>query len=125
MTDTADFAALCAAIDEGRDDQLPILADWLEEAGDRRSVGLRAIGGDRQPVRDCRNIAGNVYWSHQWYTNGHETPWPGDKVGTNWVPTSVFNKMAQRCSASLGPGGCVCFPSRSAAFLALAEALTT
>lgn len=35
--------AFCAAIDAGDDSLLPILADLLEETGDARAAGLRAV----------------------------------------------------------------------------------
>jgi len=43
-TDTT-YASLCSAIDDGDDTALPALADWLEERGDPRAEGMRLITG--------------------------------------------------------------------------------
>jgi hypothetical protein len=84
MTTTDTIDRLCAAIDAGRDDLLPILADALEDAGRTAEAnGLRRIGGQRPHRPRLRG---------QWR-------FPG-AGGGHW------------------------YPSRSAAYLALAVALT-
>lgn len=105
---TPDIAALRVAIDEGDNDTLPILADALEEAGDRLAQGVRL----------CR---------HVWLcTDSDESPqqWriglgkPEGEVGEYFVGYSNLRVDWQR----IGGWGQY-YPSRSAAYLALAEAL--
>lgn len=115
MTDTADFAALCAAIDEGDDGQLPILADWLNDAGDPRAGGAAEVlsrlaahppgqitsdwvGARRTACRRC----GHYGATHLISVAGDDGHWWEEAV------CILCGRME---------------PTRSAAFLALAEAL--
>lgn len=109
------FDILCAALDRGDDTALVPLADYLEEMGDTRAAGLRLVG-DRRPAR-----AGVLGWVWLEYDGGSATVPASillrmpehDKVLTIWRST-IRSQIMQRG-----------YPSRSVAFLALAEALVT
>jgi len=112
-TMTSDFLALCAAIDAGDDSALPALADWLEEAGDPRAAGLRrfahrpALEIDAQPCR----MAG--LWA--WHILSDEY------VGC--LAREVFLRLRKAGHGVQWAGKRALYPTRSAAYLALAEAL--
>ncbi len=118
MTTHPDLPAILAAVDAGDDGVLPILADLLEEMGDRRAAGLRAsqVGDALCPVDLVRHDTG-----HRW---GWLTDDEGSAGGAFLAP-GVFARLrggkayreSKRWLASRG------YPTRSAAYLALAEAL--
>ena len=62
MTVTQDYAALCNAIDDGDDSALPILADWLEEQGDRRAEWLRILIEDGKMPSRINSLDGMGNW---------------------------------------------------------------
>lgn len=113
---TTDHTALLAAIDAGDDSALPTLADLLEERGEVRAAGLRSlIGSGRQPGRYSeRPVSSPWYWSaaEAARQTPEEIPWHamGLLRGVGWdrYEDGVW---------------WVCYPTRSAAFLALARAL--
>ncbi len=113
---THDIDLLCRVIDAGDDTALPALADALEDAGDERAAGLRVLG-DRWPLEPWWNLAGAG-----WRWVGAD---PDDIQHVNWLPYDVFLALppGHRFPAPDGvPGlGSMDYPSRSAAFLALAE----
>lgn len=94
------FTAICAAIDDGDDAALLPLADWLEEQGDPRADALRQT-------------------LPRPYVNGLKRAW-----WTRLRLGSLACIHAQiPCEERRGEGTLV-YPTRSAAYLALAEALT-
>jgi len=104
---TSDIARLRALVDEGDDSVLPILADALEEAGDARAAGLRsAIARGYAP---CPRWDGEWSWHKEWCLGRPEAAPPSEAVdrinGTDVASVSIH-------------------ASRSAAFLALAAALS-
>lgn len=110
---TPDIRTLCAAIDAGDDTALLALADAMEEGGDGRMVGVRkAI------------LCGYVPMIYSWCREGNYptytgfTPSPG-----SIVPAKVWDRLTgwRSRNGSLT----ACYYSRSAAFLALAEALAS
>ena len=112
MADT--IAALRAAIDAGDDSALPILADAMEEAGEGRlAAGLRH-------VRDScyRPYGSQGGWS--WY---YTDPGESRRGPPGWPPLHGYEVdlwgLARRWMWGWSPH----YPTRSAAFLALAEAL--
>lgn len=58
ITHESDLAALCAAVDDGDDDALSVLADWLEERGHDTTRLRRAIEGSKSP----QACAGRHWW---------------------------------------------------------------
>jgi hypothetical protein len=119
MSATAsDLAALRAAIDAGDDSALLPLADALEEMSDPRAAGLRT---NHRPLQ----CDGHVRWE------GTGLTVLGDYDGP-YLPRALIDAMG---AGTLCPDGASAadpaawwhwreFSSRSAAFLALAEALT-
>lgn len=116
-----DAAALCAAVDAGDDGALPYLADALEEEGNPRAAGLRA----------CAFLG----WRPRASTNKHHTLWHWDR----WEGDGrgVFDGGSYHPTSTLAPEQLARLPgvqtrsqrrqdhlTRSAAFLALALALT-
>lgn len=101
------FAALCAALDAGDDTALPILADALEEADSPLSAGLRAIPPDARPLHSLDRT-----W--RWFSAGW---WEDDR---STVAEAVFNRLPAGSPGATWRD----YPTRSAAFLAIAEALT-
>jgi hypothetical protein len=114
ITLTPDIAALCAALDDGDDSALPILADALEEADPVEAAGILwpegffrrrrvpALAADRRAVM---SLAVRRFTAGLRLIRGHS---PGDSpAGYFWgdEPAEVY----YRC--------------RSAAMLAVAEAL--
>lgn len=106
-------AYLLAAIDEGDDIALPILADWLEEAGDARAGHVREEG-ELNPPR--QQEGGAVYL--------RSAVEPSRAGG--WLPHSFFPRLAGGVLLAPSPGQPErrLYPTRSAALLALAEALS-
>ncbi len=122
MTTIHDIAALCAAIDDGDDSALPILADALEEAGDPRAGGLRKC-----PPLFRWDMDGMFGW---WYLPFLVENYPEDRFG--WSEHSVTAEQAEALrlaghppyQATTGETTCVrCWRTYSAAYLALAEVL--
>ena len=124
-TMTPDIIALCAALDAGDNSVLPILADALEEAGDARADGIR-LCVDRQPyrvfARSGRGMEVIALWQWVEYSRHDEF-----RAGSS-VPAAAFKNLKdgksmnaqvtrKRVSKRLG------YPTRSAAYLALATAL--
>ena len=115
MTATSDIAALCAAIDQGDDvAQLP-LADALEEQGDDRATGLR-------PSPEWYAMPGapeRIHGMWGWCLGGGHDP----AEYPSWVPSQLFRRIAGRPHIGAYGAQWVLFPSRSAAYLALAAAM--
>lgn len=117
MTTTTDYAALCAAIDAGDDGALLPLADWLEETGDPRAAGMRRASAFRAGhwlgLKD-----GPAHWCSL-----------GSNPQRSGLDDEVFDRLAggevhvteQRRYEQFRQR---VYPSRSAAYLALEEALT-
>lgn len=115
---TPDILILCAAIDAGDDSLLPALTDVLKRAGDSRATPLAMLGvlrirqhSDRAlPVRSPRQV-GDVW---VWRRFGHTFDNVVESIFwrlEGWIP-GYGNTQLERA-----------YPTRSAAFLALAEAL--
>lgn len=106
-----DLAALCAAIDAGDDSALLPLTDLLEEIGDPRAAVLRGSLPHEQPLRG----------PNSWVIESRFLPrrvW--GRLGGG---SGVTNNLPEPDGGH--PGGLIRhYPTRSAAYLALAEALT-
>lgn len=123
MTDTLTFdaLALCAAIDGGDDTALPILADWLEEAGDARAAGMRLAGRHRPQLLHppfLRSASDLYCWLP-----------PDERPDRNLLPcvlpAHVYARLMPPATSRLSHRVLArAYPTRSAAFLALAEALS-
>jgi hypothetical protein len=112
MTATGrDLAALTAALDAGDDTALPALADALEEAELRRAGAA--------PPEARPDVPGCYRWG--WRRDGEASP-PGAIFARllRWRVAIAILDYEPRLSVQ---GGWVGYPSRSAAFLALSEAL--
>jgi hypothetical protein len=107
---SADALALLAAIDEGHDDCLPILADLLEEAGDARATYWMRQPNHAAPILHAMTAEPRWGWLKGCWANG--------RAG---LGESVYDLLAG-WSEYGGRGGRY-YPTRSAAYLALAEAL--
>jgi hypothetical protein len=99
--------ALCSAIDAGDDSALPILADALEEAGDPRADGVRLVVAGR--YEPARNGVG-CYWTEF-----------DDEAGA--IPAALFGRAIRLRLHRVWTGSTLHYDDRSAAYLALAEAL--
>lgn len=115
MTLTTDIAALCRAIDDGDDACLPILADALEEAGDARMLMVRAVTTASDPW--------NWPAKPRWFVGAEKgevgwKPYPAGLTGCT-LSSEIFSRL--RGGREIESGRV--YPTRSAAFLALAEAL--
>ena len=107
------IAAMCRQVDDGDDGVLPILADALEEVGDQRLAGLRlALQRQKSP-----SVGAAI---------------PPDPPPAAWEPVSHWHPeyepgvLRLEVFARLGGEesmGYKWYPTRSAAFLALAQAL--
>lgn len=110
---TADYAALCAAIDAGDDTALGPLADCLEELGDPRAAGLRA----RNPYLAPRKGEGGAKWGWERYSAPrHTSPF-------RYLPRTVFERLPPLSVIGRKGTPALWYPTRSAAYLALAAAL--
>lgn len=98
----------------GDDIALLALADWLEEYGDPRADGLRSAARRRLSPDRERNTA-SAGWLWRWAPDFQDGPADLPITQTVW----------ERLTATTTPylTGVVWSPTRSAAFLALAEAL--
>ncbi len=106
--DLADpVAVLRAVIDAGDDSALTALADALEETGDARAAGVRLIDG--QKPDELYDESGWVWLSQ-----------PGCPTG---LSQRVFGGLVEDEEERRNDQERI-YPTRSAAFLALAEALT-
>lgn len=117
MVTAHDIAALCAAIDAGDDSALPVLADALEEAGDGRAKGLRDIlwYGDIMPIR--RNgLYAETLWA--WEPTRGRGPHLPHRVRRSW-----FDRLPPLNAPGRVQAPAMTYPTRSAAYLALAAAL--
>lgn len=115
MKIATDIDALCAAIDAGDDSALPILADALEEAGDARHAGLRRV--PLTPRKECDG-------RYVWWADHRGTDWD-TRIVRDAIPRAVWERLEggeETCRNHSPPG--MSFPTRSAAYLALAEALS-
>ncbi len=108
-----DIDAICVAIDGGDDVAILILADALEEAGDQRWLGLRTVvtTGNRPAI---------------YYDN--TAAWTRDVGAECCVGVEVFIHLPPGVDGCLPhathvAGNTVWYPTRSAAYLALAAAL--
>lgn len=114
-------AALLWAIDDGDDSALPILADALEEAGDARGQGLRGVSVDPffgGPNR--RDGAEGWFFARgAGLLAGHCEP-TFDRLAGELVEMDTLAKDGSAHERH----PCRRYPTRSAAFLALAQALT-
>lgn len=142
MTLTADIAALCAAIDQGDDEALPALADAMEDAGDPRAAAIRRMTAhgprwerDYRPAKceaDRTHARRNGRDGWGWLSDEYMTP---GGVMSARVDVAVYRRLAGRgCTPFARHGGpdnvaflhsvrAKVYPTRSAAYLALAEAL--
>jgi len=125
MTTALDIAALCAAIDAGDDGVLPILADALEEAQDARAAGLRLVG-DRRPSLSFGGRVGAITEGAAW----NKAP-RGARAGGSEVTEGLYRRIRgqqaheyEHVKSIKGDLSRLHFATRSAAFLALAQALT-
>src|SRR5262245_25136814 len=97
-------------IDDGRDDDLLILADALEDKGDRRAQGLRDIHGT-----EYRPTFG--FGLHRWQRR--ISPEETDK---SIIPRRLYYRLPAVPYDARPGHTAVVYPTRSDAFLALAEA---
>lgn len=152
-TTTQTITDLCALIDAGDDSLLPILADALEDAGDGRAAGLRmfawksATGDpDYTPAavdferRGTPTPSGNLYHINMAaspHRRGEAIWWEGREGYTaHCLVRAVFARLPNPPSDWYVRDACrhryvygsefggMIFPTRSAAYLALAAALT-
>lgn len=121
----ADIAALLAALDEGDDSVLAILADALEEAGDPRSSGVRLVP---ESGRTPASVAPPQAWKWTRY-HAECVVWRdtlAPEVFDRLTPGSGAGRSCARARAA-GHGLLVVdsreYVTRSAAILALAAAL--
>lgn len=134
---TPDMSAMCLAIDDGDDSALPDLADALEEAGDKRAEGLRRICPDSRfrclawPARFVFH-GPSRRWSWGWIDGSH--PPHGADASTffrSQLAESIYRRLLGRsASHTFAPSASAytasrakVYPTRSAAYLALAAAL--
>jgi len=118
MTHTADLNRLLAALDAGDDSVLPVLADLLEEQGDRRAAGLRRLPAAPSglPGRQAHFVKLTARMEE--IRAADATAW------TQALRPDLFTALTGATHCTCGKGTeWADFPSRSAAFLALAEAL--
>ncbi len=108
-----DVAALCRAIDDGDDTALPILADALEEAGDERVRGMGSVCV-LYPAKMPSRIGG--LW--HWYKHNPRRAYLG-----HHLIARVFDRLPPLDVPGREGTYAMHYPSRSAAFLALATAL--
>lgn len=110
----SDLKALLAAVDAGQDDCLPVLADLLEETGDERAAGLRAL--IERKKRPEKNV-----WTHDgnWTGKFHWWFWcPGNAAhAAHYVLPDEWLRPVPWTSDQLQWA----YPTRSGAFLAAAE----
>jgi hypothetical protein len=123
----AAIAALCAALDAGDDSALYALADALEEAGDPRAAGLRAVRLSPAACHLPRGDGARCYWQPG-PINPADPCWGGVPPPPHAVPRDLFARLLANPHLGVArhAGGWpvqVYYPSRSAAYLALAEAL--
>lgn len=110
---TPDALALLRALDEEDDGVLPILADMLEEANDPRAAGFRlasAYNPDRYVGDSGWEGNSHLWWVGETLYRGACVPEPAASRLRGRVPDWNSSQRA--------------YPSRSAAFLDLAEALS-
>lgn len=114
------FLALTAAIDAGDDSCLPVLADWLEEAGcqTQRSWRIIADASAFRPCPPCEAIPHGWSWRDAW-----NWAWEGD--GRGRLHSEFYDRLcAQPMPRDENRRGLyITYPTRSAALMALAEAL--
>ncbi len=104
--------ALCAAIDAGDDTALPALADALEEAG-KEAAGLRFAHANRKSPNGSLMRTGPYCWPYCWFF-ARKRSWAGMHPDRHTIVIAPPKK------SGWGPN----YPTRSAAYLALAAALT-
>ena len=112
---SSDIAQLCLVIDAGDDSALPALADALEEAGDARAAGMR------------HDIVPSHWGREASFSCGcHRCP-----AHQGSVPLETYARLPgvipewERIHADgQVAGNLVSYPTRSEAYLALAEALS-
>jgi hypothetical protein len=113
MTTTDTITALCHALDECPEDEvslrLSVLADALEEAGDPLVESLRPASV-YQPLR-----------FRGWMWERCDEDADPDECLSHHIGADLFAVLAE--NAPLAEGGYAYYPTRSAAYLALAEAL--
>lgn len=112
--DDRDLAALLAAVDDDQPGALGLLADLLEERQDPRAAGLRQVPHRKAPHR----VGGFWYW---------ERREPGEAYYAHSLVTAVFEELPG-LDALPRPGlgeRLARYPTRSAAYLALAHALAS
>lgn len=124
------FLALTVAIDDGDDACLPVLADLLEEAGDARAAGLRGIG-NRRPERNSwiasiTDLSGPLTEGPPLWVWRRTRPKRPRADNPERLAPRLFGRLpapARNYIAQVGSDHIVPYPTRSAALLALAEAL--
>lgn len=115
---TPDIAAMYAAIDDGDDGTLPIMADALEEAGDVRAAGVRILlCAGYQPYKRANS----------WCWHNAEAvvsePW---LTGASILPFDIYRRLRGGNRSTLnGHEYMAGYPKMSDAYLALAEAMTS
>jgi|AGTN01.1.fsa_nt_gi hypothetical protein len=119
-TMTPDIIALCAALDKGDYDSLSYLADALEDASDPRAEHLRLAAKDYAPY---------VMWpksptTADWFDGSRMVDMGGmpepNHTRTQCLPGEVFSLLSGGRPAGRATRT---YPSISAAYLDLAEAL--
>lgn len=143
VTHTDTIAGLCAALDAGDDAVLPILADALEEAGeDGLAAGLRPrkAYGILWAIRDFIPAAGHhPRGEPEWLILDPRSVYSTD-LGRACVGVGTYLRLSRltprrgrnrtRTHLAVLPDGTletvrgIAYPTRSAAYLALAAALT-
>lgn len=120
MTVTHDYAALCAAIDDGDDIALLALADLLEESDNPLAAAVRLIAerAITDPVHCTPDRIGRAGWCRWWNANLFGVGGPRHALAS-----VVFDRVAVAAGWNPASGQAV-FETRSAAYLAVAKILT-
>ncbi len=121
ITMTTDIRNLCAAIDAGDDSAILPLADALEEAGDVRAAGLRQFASSgRKPSDGWGNGSRS-----RWYLCNGVSEMHSQKYHAIAAPVYRRVEVGETWARSghVIAGEYLEWDSRSAAILALAEAL--
>jgi hypothetical protein len=110
---TRDLQALYAALDSGDDSVLPILADALEESGDPLAASMRGSFLHKRPELVLPNPGADCRWGWQiGYGQRHNVARNNKKV----LAALSLHLLQTRW------GDWFLFPTRSWAYMALAEA---
>lgn len=119
MTSTADYAALCAAIDAGDDcEAMLALADWLEENGSPLARWVRTVA--KSQTRPLVTKAGFATWAR------YEVPGYKDRTPPPCILSERYFRHLESAGCGVWISGATAFyKNRHSAILAFATALMT